>query len=332
MRYLRRGHLFYGRGIMDVTRANQEMSTDIMNNWLDNAYLANVRMWISSPDTGLGGTIHAWPGRNIRSNNPDGVKPLQLADVYSSMPQLFMTNQQLTERRTGVNELTQSPLRALGNRTPGITALSALQSQNQRFTAVFDSGRVGTAGAVKQCLYRFHERVLAGDLDVEEYLIDVLGPEEGQLAVEVLANPSFDESLVVELTASSASINRDSDRQNALLLANLLGQYYTRTIELVNLAANPQVPTQVRSVAEKVATAAGELIERTIRTFDQVRDPEQFIVDIKEELQDIQEASPERAVAGLLQQLGLAGEQAIGQAGPVASEEVPFAGAESFQG
>ena len=54
MRYLRRGHLFYGRGIMDVTKANQAMSTDIMNNWLDNAYLANVRMWISSPDTGLG--------------------------------------------------------------------------------------------------------------------------------------------------------------------------------------------------------------------------------------------------------------------------------------
>lgn len=328
MRYLRRGGLFYGRGVMDITRQNQEMATDIMNNWLDNAFLANVRMWAADPSANLGGTMTVWPGRVVQSANPDGIRELRLSDVYGSMPQLFMANQQLTERRTGVNELTQSPLRALGNRTPGITALSALQSQNQRFTAVFDSGRNAVASSVKQCLYRFQERLLAGDEQTETYLIDILGDEEGDLAIEVLKSQDFDESITIELTASSASINKDTERQNALLLANFLGTYYQRMMEMVNLVASPQVPEEVVAVARKVMASTSELIDRTLRTFDQVRDPTDFIIDMERELNKIEETSPESAVAGLLESLLGAGGGGAGQAQPFAGEAIPFAGAQ----
>lgn len=332
MRFMRRGHMFYGIGIMDMTRANQEIGTDIMNYWLTNAYLANVRMWISSPDAGMGRTIHAWPGRNFQSANPDGIKPLSIADVYPSMPALFQTNMFLTERRTGVNQLTQSPVAALGNRTPGITALTAMQSQNQRFTAAFDSARTGTAGAVKDTIFRYQERLLMepfgeadGDLSVtpvSDFIREIMGPEEGELVIAALSDPRFDDGVTVEMTASDASINREADRQNALLLANLLGQYYVRTVELVNLASNPQIPQAVKDVAIRVSEAAGEVIERTIRTFDQVRDPEAFIVDIRESLAAQDQNTSQQVIGQLLQAVG--GLQ--GQNGQIAPEEAPFPG------
>lgn len=328
MRYMRRGHMFYGLGIMDMTRANQEIGSDIMNTWLTNAYLANVRMWISSPDVGMGSTIHAWPGRNFQSANPDGMKPLSIMDVYPSMPQLFQTNLFLTERRTGVNQLSQSPVAALGNRTPGITALSALQQQNQRFTAGFESTRVGTAGAVKEMLFRYQERLLMEPLEdvdekqsatpVTDFIFEVMGDIEGGLVIDTLTDPRFDDGIAVELTASDASINREADRQNALLLANLLGQYYVRTIELMQLAANPQTPPPLRQLAQQVGEKVGELIERTIRTFDQVRDPERFIIDLNGTLQAIDQQTPQDRIAQLL--------TALGSENGVASSEIPFPG------
>ena len=94
----------------------------------------------------------------------------------------------------------------------------------------------------------------------------------------------FDEHLDIELTASSASVNREADRQNSILLSNILAQYYQRTLELISIASNPQTPDEVRKVAIKISTAAGEVIDRTIRRFDQVRDPATFVVDMDEEL------------------------------------------------
>ena len=77
---------------------------------------------------------------------------------------------------------------------------------------------------------------------------------------------------------------KDGDRQNAMMLVNILAQYYQRTLELVAIAANPQTPPAVVEVAKKIADSAGEIIDRTIRTFDQIRDPSTFIIQVEEEI------------------------------------------------
>ena len=58
-------------------------------------------------------------------------------------------------------------------------------------------------------------------------------------------------------------------------------------------------------MARKIANSAGEIIERTIRTFDQIRDPEAFIVDVNAELDKIQGVGQE-GLAGLTDLLGKA--------------------------
>ena len=155
--------------------------------------------------------------------------------------------------------------------------------------------------SIMQCMYRYQERVLAGNKRVIEHIYDVLGVEDGSRVVALLSREGFDENMEIELTAATASINREADRQNAMLLVQVLAGYYQRTLELVAIASNPQTPPEVKTVAMKIAEAAGEMIDRTIRTFDQVRDPALFIVDIEDEINATMSQQPQDAIGQLLQ-------------------------------
>lgn len=304
-RYQLRSHLFHGIGVLEMIRPFQEETTEIHNARTLNMFLANARIW-KAREGSVSETMKLWPNKVVLLSDPDDLQAEQMGDIYQSAPQAQAITTALAERRVGVNELSMPrPSQVLGSRTPGITALSLLQQVNRRFTPAFDGFRFATSAAVKQCLYRYQERLLAGDTDIENFIKEVLdgtdqASTEGRAVVELLRDEDFDNAIAVELTSASASINRDADRQNAIMLVNILATYYQRTLELVSIAANPQTPEQVREVAKKIANSAGEIIERTIRTFDQVRDPEAFIVDVNEELDQIQGLS-QQGLLGLAQ-------------------------------
>jgi hypothetical protein len=154
-------------------------------------------------------------------------------------------------------------------------------------------------------LYRYQEHLLSGDQMIEGKIIQLLGDADAALVIDLLKSPDFDESIAVEMTAASASVNREADRQNALLLVNVLAQYYQRVLELTTIAAQPTTPEPVREVALKIGKAAGEIIDRTLRAFDQVRDPQTFIVELDETVNGM-EGLDQAGLAGLVQIIGQA--------------------------
>lgn len=312
--YQRRAHLFYGLGVLRMMQPYEEEMTEVHNHQVLNSLLANSRVWVGKEGT-IPSTMKVWAGKVIPALNPnEDLKALQMADTYPSAVYLQSLIMQLADNRVGTSAMSQPrPSQIMGSRTPGITALSLLQQVNRRFTPAFDGMRTAIANAVKQCLYRYQERLLAGDADVAAHIISILGPEDGQLVVNLLRQESFDEHIDMELTASSASVNREADRQNAVMLFNLLAQYYQRTLELMMIASNPETPPQVKETAQKIASAAGEIIDRTIRTFDQVRDPSTFIVDINDQIDQIPDVSQD-GLGQILQMFsggGAGGEQPL---------------------
>ena len=242
-----------------------------------------------------------------------------MADVYSSGPNSINMGIGLAERRVGLNDLTSTkPSAVMGSRTPGITALTMVQQVNKRFTAAFDSMRMATAGAVRQCMFRYKEQLLKGNKKIEQHIMDVIGEEDGARVIAALREPDLEESIHIELTASSASINKEADRQNAIMLTNLLGTYYQKVLELTSIAANPQTPEAVRKVAIDIATKAGEIIDRTVRTFDSIRDPSTFTIEIEDVLNSSQGAQQGavQQLMGMLMQAGGAQGQPAGGAPP----------------
>jgi len=302
MVYQKQAHLFYGLGVLQMMMPYEEKLSDIHNFATLNILLANSRLFIGSE--ALDETMQIWPGKYIQV--PDASKDfraLQMADVYNSIWQDQMITMQLANQRVGISDTGQGG--NIPSRTPGITMMTAIQQVKRRFTPAFDGMRACIAASLRQACYRYQERLLSGDQKAMLTIYEILGYEQGNRVISTLRNTKFDEHYDMELTASSASVNREADRQNSIMLTNILSQYYQRTIELVMLSANPQTPPEVATIAKKIAASAGEIIDRTIRTFDQVRDPSTFVIDIENELNNIKETSDsQQGLEGLMQMLG----------------------------
>lgn len=318
MRFQQRAHLFFGMGIMEMLKAYQEEASELHNQRTLGAIIANTRLWKARTGA-VPDNLRIWPGRVIQLDDPSALQPEQMGDVYPSSAQAEAITISLAERRVGLNDMSSRPSQMLGNRTPGITALSLLQQSSKRFTYSFEQIRAATAGSVRQGLFRYQEQLLAQTPGVEDHIMDTMGAERGQRIITLLKRSDFQNQVVVEITASNVSINREADRQNAMLLVNILAQYYEKTLQLISIAASPQSPPAVKEVAGRIAEAVGNVIERTIRTFDSVRDPQTFIVEV-EDIVDGLEGLSSQGLSGLGQLLskfaGMAGAGGTGGAAP----------------
>src|SRR5574343_1044981 len=283
--YQKRPHIPWGLGVLEMLGPYEAGISEFYNYWSLNSLIANTKNFISRSCT-LPENMVIWPGKNTEvDGDPGDVQVFDLGRSDASLPQAMATTVSLAERRVGLNEMNITrPSQVLGSRTPGITAHSMLQQINRRFTPAFDSMRLELAAAIRQCLYRYQERLLAGNTQVMDHIAQVLGIEDGMRVIQVLKDQTFDEALSLELTAVSATVNKETERQSSIMLIQTLAKYYQQTLKLVMVADNIQIPNEVRSVASKIAKASGELIERTIRTFDSIRDPDQFVIDIQNEL------------------------------------------------
>jgi len=310
MCYQIRPHMAYGVGVMEMVAPYQEEMTELHNHQLLNVLLANCRLWKARYGAVKDGTMTIFPNKLIEMANPEDLVGEQLADIYDSLPMTQQMVAALAEQRVGLNNLVQPrQSQVFGNRTPGVTATSLLQQVNKRFTPAFDAVRIGTSNALMQCLYRYSERIRDGDMEIESHIKQVCGDADGALVIELLGMKDFANNVTMELTASSASINRDADRQNMIMLANMLGQYYEKSLQLMTIASNPQVPKEVRDVAMKISVSSGELIDRVVRTFDQVRDPSTFVLSMEGEIASSQEMADQTQMTTLLSSLATMGGQ-----------------------
>ena len=305
MCYQIRAHNFYGQGVPAMLWPLEDAATETLCFWMANMFLANCRMWKGLPDA-VELPFIAHPNKFIGTADPSAFDGVQMSDVYNSGPQALSILLGLAERRTGQNDMTMPrPSQVLGSRTPATTSMMMFQQVSRRFTPAFDQVRMATAGCVKQAMYRYQERLLANDTRVAEHINTVMGSEDGALVIQVLKDRNFDQSIAIEMTASSANVNREVDRQNAMFLVQMLAQYYDKVVQLMAIVANPQLPQPVRDVAKKIADAAGEIIERTVRTFDSIRDPAAFIINVESEIDQLSmDAQMQQAIPMLLAQMG----------------------------
>lgn len=284
MRYQARAHLFYGIGIMEMLQPFQAEATELHNFKILNAMLANARHWVATGSSGVSESMEVWPNKVTIVNNVDDIKELRMSDVFPQLPMFEQGAMGLAEQRVGLKgEL--SLIARGGSRTPATTALSLLQQTNRRFTSAFDEMRLATAAALRQTLWRWSERIKARDREAREHFTRVLGEDDGNLVIRLLEMDDFEEAVAVEFTAASATVSRESDRQNAILLMNAMDAQHQQIIALLQLSQDPNTPEPVRQAAIKMAQAKNEMWDRTLRTFDQVRDPSTFIADVSEDMQ-----------------------------------------------
>lgn len=294
--YQIRAHCWNGLGVMKMLANYEEEITQAHNDKATNVKLANFKVWGIKESVAHEDVLTAIPNRMIPLQDPaHDLVALNMGEVYPSEGVYEATTLNLAERRVGLSDLgVPRPSQVLGTRTPATTTAAVLQAGNSRFAPAFDNIRRLLTDGVKQCLWRYHERLLTEPTGgpAERNIRAVLGQPRADLVIALLKEDDFLQSSNVELTASNASINRDADRQNSILLANFMGAWGEKILQLISIASQPQTPEPVREAAKKLAIAASAIAERTVRTFDQIRDPSRYIVDVESELDSAVDIQP----------------------------------------
>lgn len=310
MRYQKRAHIFWGLGVIEMLRPYQEGATNQYNNAIDNSQLANARFWAGKHGAVADNEFRIFPNKFLPLADPaNDLRAIPMADIYPSAFQNLQQTIQFAERRVGVSDITgQRPAGVLGSRTPGITAMQILQKSQERFGPAFDAVRMATSAAVRQAILRYREQVLANNLEVLGDIRDMM-EDRADLVIQLLLDATFDDTISIELTASSAKINRESEQQNWMLLGQQLISISERQLQLAQMVESPEVGPVTKNVARQLATVGAELVDRIMRSFDQVRDPRLLIVDLDAAIAEAEAAQPPAELTNILDLL----QQGLGQ-------------------
>lgn len=311
--YQDRAHMALGLGVLEMIMPFEREVTEIHNNHIWNMMIANTRMY-QGPSTAMQETTSIYPGKYlINDEGPGGrVEALEMGSVNPSAMQAEAVVTAMARERVGTTQIS-APIRS-SSRTPGISMLSMMQQANRRFTHPFNNMRNFGAKCAMHCLYRLQEQVRDGNEDVKKKIIELMGDEKGGLIIDLFKSNEVEltDALDVQLTASSVSVNRESDRQNMVMLATqIYPVYFAAMKELAQFIAQPPFPG-----ADKVAKQAEKMINKffgkVLKTFDQISDVRSLQIDLDAIQPMMQQMGMEHVpgqMAGMLGQMGQQGAQ-----------------------
>jgi hypothetical protein len=85
----------------------------------------------------------------------------------------------------------------------------------------------------------------------------------------------------IPIRSTSASINKEVEKQNDMLMVGLIQRHYTAQAQLMQAITNPMIPPQAKDYLLKVLGGADRLIYRIMRDFGYDQ-PKDFIPDATE--------------------------------------------------
>ena len=257
-----------GIGIARMVAPIQDEVSTLHNQGIDNRTAGNTRMWEvvagSQADLNFDGTA---PGRKIKVDQLDKeIKPLEFAskaDGFSDAEDIAL---RYAQQRTGVSDfLSGLDMGKGGGRETATTTMVRMQEARTRFNWTMDSARMAMADIAQMTVTLLQQ--FGDDMNFES----LLGDEAAGRVREFLALPEDEvrEHGKVSVTASSASMNKEAEKQNIIALQQLNTQHTLNyELPLVQIILNPQAPPELKEYAMEKIRGSRLLSARILQTFD----------------------------------------------------------------
>jgi hypothetical protein len=249
----------------------------------DNVLLANSRMVVAKAGSNIAPGEPFYPNKvwitdgNVRDEF--GVFPM--ADIYQSLPMIQDQLMAYKNKRNGMGDIQMGQMESLPGRTPATTMMSLMQEGARRPDLAIKGMRydgISNVGlrVLQNCQQFMTSPIDVGGQNLLRMAVEVLGMPEGQAAGQKLAMPmeSIETGLGVNITATSASHNKEVEKQNLMGLMQLFGQLAPQLVQLVQVGMQAQ-GTPLGQVALESAQGlvelAGHLLDQSdIRNKEQV--------------------------------------------------------------
>jgi hypothetical protein len=288
-----------GIGIAHMVAPMQDEISTLHNQNIDNRTVAITRMWEvvagSTADRNFKG---AAPGRKVKVDKlGEEIQPMEMGTPIDAAFEVENVSYGYAQQRTGVNSdfVGGRDMGSGGGRETATTTMVRMQEARTRFNFTMDSVRAALTDIgeiIFSLIYQFADR---------EGLRESVGDEDGDLIREILSMPEgrIGSMIGLYITASTASINREAEKQNLLALVQLIqGHNLSFEMPLVQLVLNPMSPPELKNFAMDKLTGMHALFNRLLSLFDE-RNADAILGNLRS-LEEAAQAAPPGQAGGAL--------------------------------
>lgn len=261
-RLLYRDDSVRGYGLCETLGQFQEELSVIHNQRRDNQTVANTKVWRVDPLSKLHEGYKVYPGAMLPAEEGE-IEPLSQGEVSQLSIEEERLSIDLAERRSGVSP----PQQGYGAGTQGkrgvysaAGTLSLLQEGNRRTDSTIADVKYAHArlGQILSRQYAF--------LGLDSRKLNLFGTQ-AELVREAAALVKSGK-LGLTVNASSASVNKEIEKQNDLMLTQIINKHYESIGHLVTAIQSVQTSPALKDYFQHVIDASNKLMRGILRNFD----------------------------------------------------------------
>jgi hypothetical protein len=276
------GFGFYGIGMAEIDEWAQATATRLLNAQVDNVLLANTRAFGIPQGANFVPGQTLYPGATVPLGPGERVSEIRLSDIYQSLPATISQVLQFAEMRTAVSELRQGNITGLPSRTPATTVLSILREGNKRFDMIMSNFRdvfseVGTR--LTQLLAQYVRD------DPQRWMLwftQTIGEQDAMRVMEVLEGSilQIETSFGMGVTATSAQVNKEIEKQSYIGLMQILSQIGAQILQVAQMIEQTPPGSPSHEAAVALFTGAVELVDQLLQRFD-IQNPDNYMGNLQ---------------------------------------------------
>lgn len=273
----------YGFGIAKMVKPIQDTLTQWHRHALNNAYLANIRMFVVQKDAKIEQKPKLFTGRVFHVEDPskDFVPMNGAADIYPSTLAERNNLIGIAEKRTGVSDYLvgrESPI--VGSRATATSTLALIQEGTRRVDAVTENIRIGMNELFTMVIDLWIQYGV-GDIDDIIFDDDEVKNKLNEF-FNSLTNKHIGGMLSLELAATDATNSKTAQQQAQLAIIQTMMVYLEKSIQAAQLVAqtsqsSPQLATFLGEIMDSARTMYVELLTKY-----EIKDPEAYLPDLEQ--------------------------------------------------
>lgn len=272
---------YHGLGLSEMIKPFQDQLTNWHRIATDNAYLANIRMFIARTDAKIENRPKLFAGRVFRVDEPTkDLIPFAAADVYGSTLSERQNTFGMVEKRTGVSDyLTGRESPILGDRATATSTMALIAEGKGRVEEVLSNIRTGMAEILENCMAIWVQYGLDGVEDIA-FGDDAVATDVRDF-FDSIGIENVNGALGIDLSATDASNSRVAQQQMQLAIINVLMGYYQKLVEVIQLAVQSQqnMP-QLTPMLVEIMESARKMFIDLLQKYD-IRNPDAYIPDLE---------------------------------------------------
>ncbi len=269
----------YGLGLGEMIKPLQDAITKWHRMAQDNAYIANIRMFIVRRNSGIEEVPRLYAGRCFFVDEPTkDFIPFAAGDIYPSTLAERQNLFGMVEKRTGASDyLTGRESPIIGTRATATSTLALIKEGLARVEEVLENMRQGFSEIMEFIVSLWIQYGTGGLEDL------VYGPED-EVAKSVkkfftmVTQENINGAFAIDLTVTDTQTNKQAQQQMQLALIQIMMQYLEKLLEAGQgalQAIKAGIPEYAMMVKD-VMTAAREMFRDLAQKFD-VPNPDEYL-------------------------------------------------------